>query len=148
MQAESIRNAANQVGLDRPVLVGHSYGAAVAIAYAMKHPQEIAGVVATSPMEFPEPRLEHFLFGPRGLPFVGEALAASFGPLQDAITLPLLWKAMFWPQRMPQNYRERFFSIACGRSGASRPKARMRSRSDPISCAARSNIRPAARAFT
>src|SRR3954454_7708834 len=42
MQAESI-NAANQVGLDRPVLVGHSYGAAVAIAYEMKHPQEIAG---------------------------------------------------------------------------------------------------------
>jgi len=107
MQAESI-NAANQVGLDRPVLVGHSYGGAVAIAYAMKHPQEIAGVVAISPMALPEPRLEHFLFGPRGLLFVGEALAASFGPLQDAITLPLLWEAMFWPQRMPQNYRERF----------------------------------------
>src|SRR5436305_12315153 len=107
MQAESI-NAANQVGLDRPVLVGHSDGAAVAIAYAMKHPQEIAGVVAISPIAFPEPRLEQFLFGPRGLPFVGEALAATFGPLQDGLTLPLLWEAMFWPQRMPQNYRDRF----------------------------------------
>jgi pimeloyl-ACP methyl ester carboxylesterase len=51
---------------------------------------------------------EHFLFGPRGLPLVGEALAATLGPLQDGLTLPLLWEAMFWPQRMPQHYRERF----------------------------------------
>jgi pimeloyl-ACP methyl ester carboxylesterase len=107
-QAESIRDAANQIGLKRPVLIGHSYGAAVAIAYAMTHPEEIAGVVAISPIAFPEPRLEHFLFGPRGLPFVGEALAATLGPLQDGLTLPLLWEAMFWPQRMPQTYRERF----------------------------------------
>ena len=108
MQAESIRDGVNKLGLSRPVLVGHSYGAAVAVAYAMRHPQEIAGVVAISPIAFPEPRLEHFLFGPRGLPFVGEALAATLGPVQDAITLPLLWEAMFWPQRMPQNYRARF----------------------------------------
>jgi pimeloyl-ACP methyl ester carboxylesterase len=147
-QAESIRDAANIIGVARPVLVGHSYGAAVAIAYAMKHPQEVAGVVAISPIAFPEPRLEHFLFGPRGLPLVGEALAATLGPLQDGLTLPLLWEAMFWPQRMPQHYRARFPSIACGRSGVSRPKARMRSRSDPILRAARCNIRRAARAFT
>jgi pimeloyl-ACP methyl ester carboxylesterase len=107
-QAESIRDAAKKIGLTRPVLVGHSYGAAVAMAYAINHLNEIAGVVAISPIAFPEPRLEHFLFGPRGLPFVGEALAATLGPLQDGLTLPLLWEAMFWPQRMPQHYRERF----------------------------------------
>lgn len=107
-QAESIRDAASALGATRPVLVGHSYGAAVAIAYATKHPQEIAGVVAISPMAFPEPPLEHFLFGPRGLPVVGEALAASIGPLQDGLTLPLLWEAMFWPQRMPKTFRARF----------------------------------------
>src|SRR3954467_12230034 len=102
MQAESI-NAANQVGLDRPVLVGHSYGAAVAIAYAMKHPQEIAGVVAISPMALPEPRLEHFLFGPRGFPSSARRWPQASGRCRIAITLPLLWEAMFWPQRMPQN---------------------------------------------
>ncbi|MBV9396211.1 MAG: alpha/beta hydrolase [Methylobacteriaceae bacterium] len=107
-QADSIRDAASALGAARPVLVGHSFGAAVALAYAMRYPSEIAGVVAISPIAFPEPRLEHFLFGPRGLPLVGEALAASIGPLQDGLTLPLLWEAMFWPQRMPQNYRERF----------------------------------------
>jgi pimeloyl-ACP methyl ester carboxylesterase len=107
-QAASIRDAAKQMGLNRPVLVGHSYGGAVAMAYAMKHPDEIAGGVAISPVAFPEPRLEHALFGPRALPFIGEALAATFGPLQDGLTLPLLWEAMFWPQRMPQSYRERF----------------------------------------
>jgi pimeloyl-ACP methyl ester carboxylesterase len=107
-QADSIRDAASALGAARPVLVGHSFGAAVALAYAMRYPGEIAGVVAISPIAFPEPRLEQFLFGPRGLPILGEALAASIGPLQDGLTLPLLWEAMFWPQRMPQTFRARF----------------------------------------
>jgi pimeloyl-ACP methyl ester carboxylesterase len=35
--------------LNRPVLVGHSYGGAVALAYAIQFPNEIAGVVALAP---------------------------------------------------------------------------------------------------
>jgi hypothetical protein len=41
---------------------------------------ELVRLAARLPIAFPEPRLEHLLFGPRGLPIVGEALAATLGP--------------------------------------------------------------------
>ncbi len=33
--------------LERPILIGHSLGAAIALCFATKYPQDISGVVAT-----------------------------------------------------------------------------------------------------
>ncbi len=51
-QAASIREAVQRLGLRRPVILGHSFGGAVALAYGMLHPEEIAGVVALAPICF------------------------------------------------------------------------------------------------
>ena len=42
---EAIEGAVNTLGLDRFVIVGHSYGGAVVASYAAAHPQKVAGVV-------------------------------------------------------------------------------------------------------
>ena len=86
---------ARRLGLHRPIIVGHSLGATVAVHLALAFPDEVAGVVAIAPLAFPEPRLETFLFGARGMPSIG-SMVASFnhvGP--DVALLPLLWQAMF-----------------------------------------------------
>lgn len=44
-QAAVLRAAAAELGLERPVLIGHSLGAAVAMAWAMDAPTEVAAVV-------------------------------------------------------------------------------------------------------
>lgn len=103
-QAEIIRDAVQALGLHRPVIVGHSFGGAVALSYAMSFPDEIAGAVAIAPICFPEPRLENFLFGPRAVPVLGDALAFTGGAVVDTALMPLLWRAMFLPQQMPARF--------------------------------------------
>lgn len=112
-QAARIRDAVRQLGLHRPVILGHSFGGAVALAYGMLHPEEITGVVAVAPICFPEPRLEHVLFGPRALPFGGDSLSQVLGATSDRALLPLLWNAMFFPGPMPETFARNFpFDLA------------------------------------
>jgi pimeloyl-ACP methyl ester carboxylesterase len=46
VQAAVLRAAARALGLERPVLVGHSLGAGVALAWALDAPAEVAAVVS------------------------------------------------------------------------------------------------------
>jgi pimeloyl-ACP methyl ester carboxylesterase len=114
-QAEIVRDVTRELGLSRPVVVGHSFGGAVALAHGMAYPDETDGVVAVSPICFPEVRLEHFLFGLRAAPFVGEVLAPALR-LTDAATLPILWPAMFLPQTMPTRFATGFPFALAGRA--------------------------------
>ena len=107
-QAAILRDFARDAGLQRPVLVGHSYGGTVALAYALLFPDDVAGVVALAPMCLPEPRLEAMLFGPRGTPILGDGLASMLGVTADLLLLQPLWRTMFLPQAMPEPFSSGF----------------------------------------
>lgn len=112
-QAEIIHEAAGLLGLKRPVILGHSFGGAVALAYAMRFPDAVSGCVVLAPICFPEPRLEQVLLGPRGLPMIGEGLNGVASAALDPAVLPLLWHAMFLPQVMPPPFAAAFpFTLA------------------------------------
>lgn len=49
VEADALPRLFAELGLDRPVLVGHSDGAAVALLGAGRHPDRVAGVVALAP---------------------------------------------------------------------------------------------------
>lgn len=102
-QTALIRDGARALGLERPVILGHSYGGAVALAYALQFPDEIAGAVALAPICFPEPRIEHLIFGPRAAPG-GGLLSGALERSADPALLPLLWNAMFLPAVMPAEF--------------------------------------------
>lgn len=112
-QAELIHAAVQALGLTRPVILGHSFGGCVALAYGLLYPNAVAGIVALAPVCFPEVRLEPFLFGPRALPF-GPELSAVLNRISDPGLLPLLWNAMFLPQTMPEAFS---FSYPFGLAG-------------------------------
>lgn len=44
-QAELLSDAARQLGIERPIVMGHSYGGAVALAWAVHRPDHIAALV-------------------------------------------------------------------------------------------------------
>lgn len=106
-QAALLREAARALGLQRPILVGHSQGGAVAMAWALSWPDEVAGVVAVSPYVLPEPRLEQAVFGPRAIFGLGDALSYALMPA-DALLLPALWRGMFAPQSPPRAFADVF----------------------------------------
>ncbi|RAK56685.1 alpha/beta fold hydrolase [Phenylobacterium deserti] len=107
-QAAALHAAAQSLGLQRPVLVGHSFGGAVALAWAMQFPEDLRGVVALAPIAFPEVRLEHLLFAPRSTPIVGPLMNETLAAGIDKALLPILWSAMFKPQAIPERFASTF----------------------------------------
>src|SRR5215213_2296270 len=49
-QAETVSAFIRALGLDRPVLVGHSLGGAVALAVAVEHPEQVRGLALVAPL--------------------------------------------------------------------------------------------------
>jgi pimeloyl-ACP methyl ester carboxylesterase len=107
-QARLVAEGIQHLGLKNPILVGHSAGAALALTIALHFAELTSGVVALAPLVFFEPRLEIFVFGPRGIPDAGPLVAATGARPLDAVLLPLLWNAMFAPQRMPDAFADAF----------------------------------------
>ncbi len=52
-QARYLRDALAALGIEKPVLVGHSLGATVTLAFALEFPEAIAGIVLVSPYTVP-----------------------------------------------------------------------------------------------
>jgi pimeloyl-ACP methyl ester carboxylesterase len=73
------------------ILVAHSYGALVAIAYAIRHPSEIAGMVLVDPVatgEWAEPSESHVKTLQRGILLSRRgALLAQLGVVRLALSL-------------------------------------------------------------
>lgn len=118
-QADRIHHAISALGLERPTVVGHSFGASVALAMAVSRPERLAGVVALAPVVLPEARLEHAIFGPRSTPVGGDLLSRGATAAGDRSLFPLLWRAMFLPQTMPRVVETDFPFALAGQAGAS-----------------------------
>ncbi|MEM7267992.1 MAG: alpha/beta hydrolase [Pseudomonadota bacterium] len=60
-QAAQLRAATKMMGIERPIIVGHSWGATVALAWALDAPEEVAGVVSASGAMMPWNGIVDFL---------------------------------------------------------------------------------------
>lgn len=108
-QARQIREGLAQLGVERPILVGHSFGGLVASAWASDYPQEVGGVVLVSPIAFPEFRLwEHARLGPRALPVIGPLLSQMTTRTTDPALMPLIQRIMFSPDAPPADWLARY----------------------------------------
>ncbi|MBL8862131.1 MAG: alpha/beta hydrolase [Planctomycetes bacterium] len=90
-QARVLRAALSRLGVERPLLVGFSWGGAAALAWALDAPDEIRGLALVNPVAYPWPGPTGTAYVLAGLPLVGEvvaqAVAAPFGTLaaRDAV---------------------------------------------------------------
>lgn len=111
-QAAIVAEGLDRIGVERPVIVGHSFGGTVAVAMAALRP-ETAGVVALAPLAVPEWRLEHWLFAPRAWPGLGPTATSFAHAVWDPAMLPVLWRGMFLPQPRPEQVERDFpFALA------------------------------------
>jgi pimeloyl-ACP methyl ester carboxylesterase len=102
-QAAVLRDVLNRLGVDRAILVGHSWGATLALAFALDFPERAAGLVLVAPPTHPGfptiAWLGALLAGPLGWLFA-RTLAFPFG-------VALIWpgsRTAFLPQRIPHGY--------------------------------------------
>ncbi len=77
-QADLLQKTASALGAEKPLVLGHSYGGAVALAWAVHHPDHIAGLIVLSGAAKPWPTglstyykiLSHPLLGPIVIPLI------------------------------------------------------------------------------
>ena len=108
-QARQIHRGLQGLGLDRPIIVAHSLGGRVALAYAEQFPDEVGGLVLVAPGFTPEMRVvEHFMLAPRALPVAGPIMARLMTSSFDRPMLKVLHPLMFSPQSPDEAWQSNY----------------------------------------
>jgi pimeloyl-ACP methyl ester carboxylesterase len=103
-QAELITAALAQLGVSKAIVLGHSWGASVAIAMALKHPTLVEGLVLASGYYYPSARLDAVAMGAPALPIVGDVLSHTILPFLSRLTWPLVLRKIFGPNPVPEKF--------------------------------------------
>jgi len=105
-QAQVLRDAAAELGVDRPILLGHSYGGAVAMAWALQAPGDVAGLTLLAPAVYPWPG-ELGLWYQLSSSWLGQKvvlpLVAGLAP-RSAVDSSL--EGVFAPNPVPEGYMD------------------------------------------
>ena len=107
-QADLLRQAFARLGIERPIIVGHSWGTLVALALALDHPDAVSGLVLLSGYYHPTLRADVPLFSLPAIPVIGDLIRYTVGPLFGAALLPLAAKGMFSPLPVPDRFAKGF----------------------------------------
>jgi pimeloyl-ACP methyl ester carboxylesterase len=109
-QARIVHDAVRRLDLHKPVIVGHSMGGGVAIAYGMLFPEELTGIVFLSGLAFPEVRPDYLKFALPALPGIGTLVSHTlYQPLQRFM-VPRMLRKFYAPQPVPP-YLERVMPL-------------------------------------
>jgi pimeloyl-ACP methyl ester carboxylesterase len=107
-QAAILPEAFRLLGIDRPIVVGHSWGTLVALALALDHPRHVGGLVLVSGYYYPTPRVDVALFSPPAIPLLGDVLSYTVAPLIGEAFAPKLIDKMFSPQGVSPRFAAEF----------------------------------------
>lgn len=91
--------------IEKAILVGHSYGAAEATAFALAYPDRIHGLVLLTPATHPWlGGSTAWYYKLTALPVLGHAFAMSLALPAGAMRLAAATRCVFAPNRMPDGY--------------------------------------------
>lgn len=79
------------------MIVGHSWGALVALAMALNHPDAVSGLLLLSGYYYGTARPDVWPFSVPAVPFLGDLMANTVSPLAGRLIAPATIKAAFWP---------------------------------------------------
>lgn len=96
-QAELIAGALKQIGVERAVVVGHSWGTLVGLAMALDHPSVVSGLVLLSGYYYGTVRPDVIPGAVPAIPLIGDLLTYTVGPALTLLNGPIGVKASFAP---------------------------------------------------
>lgn len=103
-QAALLAQAAGMLGVESPIVVGHSFGTLVALAWALDRPDEIAGLALLSGYYFPTQRVDSMMQRVIGLPGISAFLTNTLLPIQGRLTGALGNQLIFAPAKPTQAF--------------------------------------------
>lgn len=107
-QADLMVNACQALGLDRPVVVGHSWGTLVALRMALDHPDAVGGLALLSGYFTPTPRVDVPAFSIAAIPILGDVMRYTITPVLGWLMAPLVYRRLFQPSPVSARWKSRF----------------------------------------
>ena len=103
-QAELINSALHRLGVSHAIVLGHSWGASVAVALALKYPTLVQGLVLASGYYYPTLRPDVVTLSAPAVPLVGDILGHTLSPIVSRVMWPLLMAKIFGPRSVPRKF--------------------------------------------
>jgi pimeloyl-ACP methyl ester carboxylesterase len=107
-QAELIALAMTRLELSKAIVLGHSWGASVAVALGLNHRDLVDRLVLVSGYYYPTPRADVLLLSGPALPVVGPIISYTIAPLVSRMIWPLLVNKIFAPAGVPAKFEQGF----------------------------------------
>lgn len=106
-QAAILRDLLDRLGITRAIVAGHSWGGALAAAFALDYPERATGLVLLATPTHPHLHRLTWLYCALSLPLAGWLFARSLALPLSALALPAGVRGAFKPQKPPPNYLTR-----------------------------------------
>ena len=106
--ATLFQKALQQLGVTQAVVLGHSWGALVAVALALQAPQLVRSLVLASGYYYPTLRADVLLSSPVAIPGIGDLMRHTVSPVVGRMLQPAMIKAMFAPASVPERFDRDF----------------------------------------
>ncbi|WP_119060673.1 alpha/beta fold hydrolase [Dichotomicrobium thermohalophilum] len=106
VQARLCREVFRDLGLERPILVAHSWAGALALAHALEFPQETGGILFLSGVSHPWPGGVGWEHEAASLPVLGRLFAWTLVAPGYFVRVDAGIRNVFRPNHPPDHYRE------------------------------------------
>lgn len=103
-QAQLLHKALLQLGVSKPVVVGHSWGTLVAIALGLAYPDFVKSLMLLSGYYYPSARPEVPLMSSSAIPLIGDLMRYTVSPVLSRLIWPALRKRIFRPAPVPRRF--------------------------------------------
>lgn len=110
VQALIIREALQKLALEKPVLVGHSWGGSLVLAAAVAYGKDLSGIVLLAPAAYPSVSIEWWSLFPY-VPLIGNLVVNTLTPLLGRAIVRKSLKKAYEPQDVQIDYVEQSLEL-------------------------------------
>ena len=104
VQAQMLHAALKELNVEDPILLGHSWGGALVLAYALQFPDDLAGAVLLAPAAYDSDDGVSFLTKVPAWPVIGDLVNYLLTPLFSAWIVREDLQKAFAPDAVPKHY--------------------------------------------
>ena len=106
VQARIIREAVRKLSIEKPVLVGHSWGGSLVLAAAVTYASDFSGIVLLAPAAYPTVSIEWWSLLPH-VPVLGKFFVKTLTPFVGRALVKESLKEAYHPQDVHDDYADR-----------------------------------------
>jgi len=103
-QAHLLHETLSRLSVTRPVLVGHSWGGSLALAYAVEYPTDLSAIVLLAPAAYSDGGPDQFMRAVLKTPVVGDVSLTVGRTIFGEHMLKKELQKAFYPDSVPEEY--------------------------------------------